>query len=150
MRYGKWRVGLMLGLVALGQAAASQADDEAVLRSAQTVMEQYKIYATCSALFPGSLELVQELWTREVASGADYLKNSGKNKLLLLRYQALVGSGKLYDPQMPLGEAAALCERNKEALTRYHSFDFLRMANELEQAAGGNGGGQQDEATQKP
>lgn len=150
MGYGKWQVALMIGLVALGQAAAGQADDETVLRSAQTVMEQYKIYATCSALFPGSLELVQELWTREIAAGADYLKNSGKNKLLLLRYQALVGSGKLYDPQMPLGEAVALCERNKEALNRYHSFDFLRMADALEQSAGGNGGGQQDEAAKKP
>lgn len=38
---------------------------------------------------------------------------------------------------MPLGEAVSLCERNKEALHRYHTFDLLHMATELEKVAGG-------------
>ncbi len=138
MRYdGQWRAALVFGLMALSQPAVSLADDEAVFRAVEAVLAEYRIYATCTALFPGSLELVEELWKREVSSGADALKNAGKNKLLLIRYQALAGGSKLYDPQMPLGEAVSLCERNKEALNRYHTLDVMRMADEMEKVMAG-------------
>lgn len=138
MRYdGQWRAALVFGLMALSQPAVSLADDEAVFRAVEAVLAEYRIYATCTALFPGSLELVEELWKREVASGAEALKNAGKNKLLLIRYQALIGGSKLYDPQMSLGEAVSLCERNKEVLIRYHTLDVVRMADEMEKAMAG-------------
>lgn len=148
MRRNTWWLALMVGVLSLGQPAACLADDARLLRAAQTVLQEYRIYATCTSLFPGSLELVQEAWNREVRSGADYLKDSDRNTLLLIRYQALVVGGKLYDPQMPLGEAVSLCERNKEALHRYHTFDFLHMATELEKVAGGRADSQGGEAGQ--
>lgn len=137
MRWCKWCAALIFGLIYLSQTAVAVADDEAVLRAAQAVTDEYKVYATCTALFPGGPQLVQELWDREINFGADYLKNTRKNLLLLTRYMVLVGGTKLYDPQMPLGEAVTYCERNQEAMKRYHVFDFLRMAEAMEKADNG-------------
>lgn len=130
----------LLGAIALlptaSNAGSSTNRDEQILRAVEKVVAEHKIYATCLALDPLSLSLVQEGWNREVRDGADTLKEIGASSDLVARVAMAVAPSRLLDVNMSLSNAIEFCKTNHDQVATYYKLGATKLAPAIRQASG--------------
>jgi hypothetical protein len=138
----RFSIAALFGALALLPAAANAASstnkDERIMRAVEEVVTEHRIYATCLALDPLSLSLVQEGWNREVRDGVDALKEIGASADLAARFATAVAPSQLLDVNMSLSNAIEFCKTNHDRVATYYKLGATKLAPAIRQASGKN------------
>jgi len=80
------------------------------------------------SLVPDTLPLVEKLWQSQVAQASSNLDYLGATPSFKAYFLVATKFTNLLDRNMKLGDAIALCEKNKEAQLRFHSFGYSNLS----------------------
>jgi hypothetical protein len=114
---------------------AADLDEKAILRTAEKVVAEHRVYATCLSLDSIGYQLVQDSWDREVKRAMEALKELGASLMLTTRFAAAVRSEKLIDGGMSLSAAMTFCKKNEARVSKFYELGFSRLADEVQKAA---------------
>jgi hypothetical protein len=103
-------------------------DEKKAVRALDDTVAEYRIYATCLSLVPDTLPLVEKLWQSQVAEAGANLNSIGATPTFKAYFLVTTKFTNLLDRNMKLGDAITLCERNKEAQLRFHSFGYPNLS----------------------
>jgi len=120
-----------LALTTLSSIAAPDSqpfDEKKAIRALDDTVAEYRIYATCLSLIPDTLPLVEKLWQSQVAEASSNLNYLGATPAFKAYFLVTTKFTNLLDRNMKLGDAISLCEKNKEAQYRFHSFGHPNLS----------------------
>ena len=103
-------------------------DEKRAMRALDDTVAEYRIYATCLSLVPDTLPVVEKLWQSQVTDAAANLNAIGATPTFKAYFLVSTKFTNLLDRNMKLGDAIVLCERNKEAQLRFHSFGYPNLS----------------------
>ncbi|RQP23730.1 hypothetical protein [Piscinibacter terrae] len=127
----KYFLALALATTTLSSVAAPDAqpfDEKKAVLALDATVAEYRLYATCLSLVPDTLPLVEKLWQSQVEQATASLNAIGATPTFKAYFLVTTKFTNLLDRSMKLGDAIALCEKNKEAQIRFHSFAYPNLA----------------------
>lgn len=134
MKCGPW-AGALAFLIASSPARSADINEEGVLKATETVVAEYRTYATCLSLDPSGPALVQEAWRMQTGQALEVLRRLKASAGLLARFSKVVSPANLVDGDMKLSLAIAYCHANHQTVRKFHEFGYTSLSDVIERAA---------------